>query len=403
MSSFKIDKKKLGFKFLIIGLYVLPYILRQKMFGEIASVNVIFYMGVILLLTSKDINVFKNVKKEKLFYILFVLSSFFLISFIEGNNISPVGKIKTIFAQIFPAIVISIKIDNSDVGKKFCDNWFKILKIVCYAIIIEWIIDVLTNNSTQKFWVNFYKVDSLKTMVSANRFISFYGHSLVNANLMLIFLLWTLIRKNENIFEGSFILNIIAVFVGIAFTGSKSAFIISILMIITFFTNKKNYKYLILILCIIFIAYKLGTFNIIIDRIEEGLSSGDITTNRNSSIERLINKGVIEFKIFKGHEINSNNTAMIAALEYPILRWAFRNGIAFSIIMTMYYILYPIAKLLKTKKWRIILGYILYVIFVNGEDGIASYGDSLILFTTNFMLIITLCRIKNIKETYNNE
>lgn len=56
--------------------------------------------------------------------------------------------------------------------------------------------------------------------------------------------------------------------------------------------------------------YITGTFDLIISRIMDGLAAGDLSTARNSSLETLMLKGIVDFKMMEGHEVHNMSKKM---------------------------------------------------------------------------------------------
>ena len=408
MYNLKIKKKHLGFIICCIGLFIIPYILRNKIATSIAAFNIIFYIGLLICYYN---GVLKSPLKRKekvywqLWYILFFVFSAILLFFVIKNGYDTEYKIKVFFCNILPALIVFAIIPKDEDVKKLSDYWFGFLKLICYIMLLTGLLDKIIGNNLQRFLANFYNTESLYSMLNSGRLISFYGHSLLNANIFLMFLLWTLIRKKKNISAKNYIMNTIVAFLGVALTGSKSALILAFIMVIIFITDRKNLKYIIPLSCLVIIALFSGVLDMTLNRLLMGIESGDLTTSRNTALTKAMENGSISFEWFKGHFLDGDVPYVVIALEYPLLRLAFKYGIAFTLMFFITFFAYPIFKLIRTKEWRILLGLVAYMVYVNGYDGISSIGDTLLLYTMNIMLIISLCRTKtaeNIIEKSKN-
>jgi hypothetical protein len=142
------------------------------------------------------------------------------------------------------------------------------------------------------------------------------------------------------------------------------------------------------ILLVFAILYFSGAMNIVINRILEGVAVGDLSTSRNTALERLLANGEISFKPLSGHVINYNYSSMISALEYPFLRWAYTNGIVFSAVMYFMYFIVPGLRVLRTKNWNELICVLILMAFVNGNNGISAYNDDLLIYSINIGLIL---------------
>ena len=144
--------------------------------------------------------------------------------------------------------------------------------------------------------------------------------------------------------------------------------------------------------------YVIGVFDLIISRVVEGLAAGDLTTARNSSLETLMLKGIVDFKMLEGHPFKYNDVAMVAALEYPFLEWSFVCGILFTIVQYLMYFIKPSIQVLRSKKWSLFICLLILMAFYNGNNGIVSFNDDLLIFTINAWLITQLARSKCERE-----
>ena len=395
MYNLKIKKKYLGFILCCIGIFVFPYILRNRISTSIAAFNIVFYIGLFICFYK---GVLKSPLKRqeklswKIWYMLFFVFSIILLFFVIKNGYDYNYKMKVVFCNILPALIVFAVIPKEEDIKKLSDYWFWFFKIVCYLMVLGGLFDKIIGNKLQELLANFYDVKSLYSMFNSGRLISFYGHSLLNANIFLMFLLWVLVRKKKNISTSNYILNILIAILGIALTGSKSALILGAVMLVVFITDKKNIKYVIPMLIALMIACFSGVLDTTLDRLLIGIESGDLTTSRNTALTKVIENGTVEFEWFKGHFLDGDLPYIVIALEYPLLRLAFKYGIAFTLIFFITFFIYPVFKIIGVKEWRILLGVIAYMIYVNGYDGISSMGDTLILYSMNILLIVSICQ-----------
>ena len=404
MKKLTFNKRYIGYYIICISLFFMPSLLRQKIFTQSFENNILFYLGFILLITKQVVKTPLKNKDNRLFtkiiYIFMVLLCSLFLIFIKGNDWSMETKIRSIIYFVFPSFILFSSINATD-QKRIIAMYIKMYRIIVYSFIIFFVADKLLNNAIQNFFVSFYNSDTLKLQLSLGRFVSFYGHPLVSTNFILFFLISTLIIKHlhteEYINRNLFIFDIFMSITGILITGSKSAFILGFFAIFILFIDKKNYKYFIPIVMITVILYYLGAFDIILDRLYTSYLFGDLSTGRNIQLRELMKNGTLSFAMLTGHNIG-NNKAIIIALEYPLLRIAFRNGICVAVIMCIMYFLYPIKIVLARKNIKLLVFTLCYMAFINIQDGIASFGDSLIIYSINMLILITLINRDNYKN-----
>ncbi len=71
---------------------------------------------------------------------------------------------------------------------------------------------------------------------------------------------------------------------------------------------------------------------------------------------------------------------MIAALEYPPLRWAYLFGVWFSVVMCIILFLTPAMMILKNKNIKIFIVLIILILDVNSYNGITTQSDQMLLY-----------------------
>jgi hypothetical protein len=288
-----------------------------------------------------------------------------------------------------PALFVGTSIDDPENTKRYVQIWIKWLRLICRTMCVAWLFDKLLGNVIQNFWVTLYDSNTLASLVRNGRFVSYYGHSLTNTGLFLTLLLWTTIEKNEyKEISGSYVLDVLTSFWGIAICGSKSGLMLAVMLVLLCNFGLRKAKYMIAILFMLVVLYFSGLFDLVISRLLNGLISGDISTNRNSSLEYLMTRGIINFQMFVGHKFDYESEVMVAALEYPFLQWAFTMGIAFTIIQYCVYFVYPGIKILISKKWCVLICTLILMAYYNGNNGIVSFNDDLLMYAVNIWLIL---------------
>lgn len=374
-----------------IGLFVFPYILRNRFLGDVALLNVLPYVGLLYGYRRKIIgNSYfksKNVGSCLLATVYYVISIFILF-YLKGTGWSLIRRLLLIFVYVLPAAFIYIEIPNEQTVKRYCTIWLGWLRIICTLMCVAKAIDMLLGNSIQKALASFYDSSTMLYLINSGRFVSFYGHSLSTAFFCLCLLVWTTVvndtLKSE---KKKYIYDVIVSLTGIAIAGSKSGIMLAILLLLLCNIGIRKTKYMLAILMVAAALYFSGVFNTVISRILEGISIGDLSTARNSALERLISNGTISFNWIKGHVIDYSGTSMIAALEYPFLKWAFTCGILLAVIMCIVYFIFPAIRVIACFKVTGLICTVIFMAFVNGNNGIASYNDDLLFYAINIGLL----------------
>lgn len=391
MTHLRIRKQDISIITFCIGIFAFPYILRERILGSLALINFLVYFA-LLYGSKKNVYILPIKYKKGIFnaviWFCYTVISTFLLFYVKGNEWSSVRRILLLFVYIFPAIFICTKIADIDKIDHYSDVWLKVLQIVCRLMCIFWIIDKLLGNTIQNLWANIYQSDTLISLIRSGRFVSFYGHALENTAFFLMLLIWTTIKKDEYGKRNStYILDVFTALFGIAVCGSKSGLMLAVLLLLLCNIGLKKVKYMIVIFALFFGLYITGAFDLIISRIMEGLAVGDLSTARNSSLETLMLRGIVDFKMMEGHAFKYGDIAMVAALEYPFLQWSFVCGIVFTIIQYLMYFIKPGVQVLLSKKWSIFICLLVLMAFYNGNNGIVSFNDDLLIYSLNVWLI----------------
>lgn len=391
MTYLRIRKQDIPIIAFCIGIFVFPYILRERMLGSLALINFFAYFGLIYG-SKKNVLILPIKYKKSIFnavlWLCYTIVATFLLFYIKENEWSNVRRILLLFVYIFPAIFICTKISDTDKIKYYSDVWLKFLQIVCRLMCMLWVVDKFLGNAIQNLWATIYQSNTLLYLIRSGRFISFYGHALENTAFFLMLLIWTTIKKDEYRKQNStYILDVFTALFGTAICGSKSGVMLAILLLLLCNIGLRKTKYMITILVLFLGLYMTGAFDLIISRIMEGLATGDLSTARNSSLETLMLKGIVDFKMMKGHAFKYGDVAMVAALEYPFLQWSFVCGIVFTIVQYLMYFVKPGIQVLLSKKWSTLICLLVLMAFYNGNNGIVSFSDDLLIYSLNVWLI----------------
>ena len=387
--------KNIDFRIVCIGLFVLSCLLRQKLLNsQFALINFISLFGILLIyLRSKrkfKTEEYLGASRQK-FYLLYILTIICFISIcILTTTMQPVDIFKYLFTTIVPILILFIPLSKEDT-KRYVKIFSNFLLISCAFISICGILDFIVPIDISGKFVNFYKVASLYDMHSSNRMVSYLGHPLLTSEIMLICYSFNYLN---NVLNGKRESNIKTIFctlicfVGIILAGSKTGILLFVSLFLVLNVNLKNIKYVIVCGMLFYLIYSYGLLDIVINRFISGLASGDITTGRNSALAYLFSNNILNFKFLSGHAGVTLNESMIAALEYPILRWAYLFGGLFSLLMSTMIFIIPLMKIIKSSNYKIIAILIVLIIDVNTYNGITTQSDHMLIYCICIWLIL---------------
>lgn len=382
----------------MIGIYFTPYFIREKIFPSgMYPINVLSWLGIILFLKRNYISEGKLYLKTKKYnvFLWMILFNLLLISFFYGScdSLDVKNIFKIIVAMFLPILLINLEFKNICEMSIIYKYILNIVNFSTYFILICGIIDYFINYQISAFWTNLYNIPSLYSMLNSGRLVSYFGHSLLTTEMVLIYYILNYINqvyitKEKNIY-GPFIISLII----ITLTGSKTGILLIITMFVVLNFNIKSFRYIPIILIICFGLYKLGFFDIIFERFLIGYNTGDLTTGRHTSLADLYNSNLLQFNLLEGHSsLSMQSKEFIAALEYPILRWAYRYGIIFSIIITILLFIIPIIKVYMYKNIKILFLTLIFIIDINSYSSITTTMDGMMIYCTVLFIIFNTLR-----------
>lgn len=399
-----IKKNEIPIVLWCIGLFVFPYILRNRLVGSVALLNILAYGGLLYGYNRKTIHnpyIKGNSWGKFLLAIIYYALSIFILFYIKGTGWSMVRRFMLVFVYVFPAAFIYMEIPDKRLVERYCNIWLGWLRVVCTFMCGAKAIDMLLGNAIQKLFATFYGSSTMIYLIKSGRFVSFYGHSLSTAFFSICLLVWTTVINDTIKGERKkYIYDVIVSLIGIAIAGSKSGIMLAVLLLLLCNIGIRKTKYMVSILIVAGVLYFSGVFDTVIGRILEGIRIGDLSTSRNTALERLMSNGTISFDWIKGHVIDYSGTSMIAALEYPFLRWAFTCGILFSIIMCIVYFIFPVIRVAVCFNLTGLICVAILMAFVNGNNGISSYSDDLLFYAINIGLLTQFLMSHSGKRIY---
>lgn len=385
--------KNIDFRLICVGILIFSYLLRTKIVGtKFAYINVLAFAGILLLYfrikkRQDKIKIFS--KNEKIIDTMLIM--IMMLIFIMTNKLSIEGMSKYFIATFLPILILFIPISKEDL-RGYVNTFCKFLIVICTFIVLCALLDMILKTDIAHFFTKFYRIDSLELMNATGRLVSYLGHPLLTTEIMLICFSFNAInniylKKKEK--SLSLIYCTAICFLGIILSASKTGIFLFAIEFILIYLSPKKAKYLIIACTFFYILYSVGLLDTIINRIYSGYVSGDISTGRNIALKELTNSKGLSFFWFKGHE-NIFTTNMIAALEYPILKWAYLFGNAFSIILAFIIFLQPIIKIAQISKNKILLIALILVIDVNTYNGITNNTDHMLIYCISMWLILNI-------------
>lgn len=390
-------KQKFPFFLICIGLLFMPSTIRTSVLhSEWALINVASWLGIILLTkryyNGGKVSVSKNGKlgvANPIWIVLLV--AFFAMESLMLPEFTATSEVKYIYATILPIYILYSVVDDDDIIC-YTKLFSRLLTVVSTIVVICGLMDMFLGVGIGNSIAIFTNAASLIESIRQGRMVSYFGHPLLTTEIMILtFSFNTLVNyciEKKSIFYTVYY-SLISV-IGIGMCGGKTGLVLIAIEFALLYVNKKGLKYFIIIAAAVYWAYGYGLLDTVIGRFIAGFESGDITTGRNTALLRVIQGGMLRFNLLIGHAGINLSERMIAALEYPPLRWAYLFGVWFSVLMCVVLFVIPAIKILKNKNFKIFIVFIILVLDVNSYNGITTQSDQMLLYCVSVFLLLNL-------------
>ncbi|MBB5355395.1 hypothetical protein HNR43_001367 [Anoxybacillus mongoliensis] len=312
----------------------------------------------------------------------------------------------TISNFLLPLFLLSAKIDEEDalVSLRIFLKFFNVFIIILLGL---GIFDYLSHSSIQLLLAQtLFRQNELGDLILLEhswgiyRYYSIFGHPLTNAKYFLIFFIMNSIyaKYNDKLMINGYLLSIVTI-LGLLLSGSKTALVLGVFLIIFLNPIKKNkwfYVISVILVAVSFLNTSLFQDNLK-QRFIQGIESGDITTGRNELLKLWIKKDIEKPSLFIGggadysREIVKKINGNINSFEYPFIMLAYDYGILGMLTIYFCIFIYPIFSLIKNKKYYILMLFLVLSLMINTNNGIANLGsDSLSSFCFITLIIMNL-------------
>ena len=390
-------KQKFPFFLICIGLLFMPSTIRTSaLHSEWALINVASWLGIILLTkryyNGGKVSVSKNGKlgvANPIWIVLLV--ALFAMESLMLPEFTATSEVKYIYATILPIYILYSVVDDDDIIC-YTKLFSRLLTVASTIVVICGLMDMFLGVGIGNSIAIFTNAASLIESIRQGRMVSYFGHPLLTAEIMILtFSFNTLVNyciEKKSIFYTVYY-SLISV-IGIGMCGGKTGLVLIAVEFALLYVNKKGLKYFIIVAAAVYWAYGYGLLDTVIGRFIAGFESGDITTGRNTALLRVIQGGVLRFNLLIGHAGMNLSERMIAALEYPPLRWAYLFGVWFSVLMCVVLFAIPAIKILKNKNIKIFIVFLILVLDVNSYNGISTQSDQMLLYCVSVFLLLNL-------------
>ncbi len=375
-----------------IGFLFFPSYMRSTFLPHnIAWFNFVAVIGLFLLMSHKNTCSF-SIKKRWLILIYLLLTVLYAVSYMKYRA-DLFYAMSLYVSWIVPLFLIFMEI-SKDKFLAIFKTWLKVLNFMVYFITICFIADRFLGIEFSEFFRVLYGgtdsgISAMSANMLGNRLVSYLGHPLFTTEMVLIFYVCNYIYDKLFINRRLPIIYILVSFFDIALVGSKAGIVIIASIALLHNFQNKRFRYMFILAFIGALMYSIGVFDTVIQRFIQGIQSGDLTSSRSSAWVKLFETGIYSINMWTGQwTVDSTQTTLVAATEYPFIRWSFLIGSVFSGVLSTVLFVFPIFKLLKLKQFKILIGMIAIILDVNTFNTISTQKDALLLYCWFVFLVL---------------
>ena len=360
------------------SLFLTPYLLRFKLIPgseAVWAVNPLAIFAIFWLLLYMLGHKYEISRAVSVIKLLLIAACGLLLR-VMGAPIS-------VFIAEWAPLFILLVIVPETIFPSLFRGFLKSLNLAVAVIAVCAALDLVTGYAVSRAIGAFYGTEGLEWLNSSGRLVSYMGHSLLTAEVALAYFALNMFASKVMDIEVNKILVTLIAVVIVVLTGSRSAAVALLSMILISYANTENIRYIVAIVFGMLLLYAFGVFDTLIDRITMGITAGDMTSSRNTKLEEMTQAGIISYDWFKGHSFTDGYTSyvrssLVIALEYPLLRFAFMYGIAFSVLLAIVLFLIPVVYAFRKTGPIPALLLALYFFHVNTYSSICAAQDGML-------------------------
>jgi len=386
---------------LCLGTLLFPYPLRESLLGPWAIVNVPVWLALFYAYRNNIIRLASRKIGIRLL-IPYLVIGLLLLFLVPGNGWSTKRKILLILIYLLPATYLCCDITEETSVHRFQQIWLIALRCACFFMFLCWIVDVFAGKPMlQSQLATFYRNNTLHRMIHNNRFVSYLGHPLDSAGVFLMLLVMGTVASGTDSKQNKLYLFDVALSLfGILACASKAALLLSFILLFYNGFKRKNMVEALVPVLILFVYWQAGISDEIANRVEESIVTGNFSTGRVEALEIMTANKRLSFDLLQGHVFQHDNIEMIAALEIPLLGWAYLCGIVFAVLQYLMYFVYPGLRVLLSGNLTLLISILVLMAYANANNGIYSYNDNLLFYSLNLWLILQVTPKENILKKF---
>lgn len=304
-----------------------------------------------------------------------------------------------VITMILPLSLCCLNIEmTQEEAKKIVKHFLKWFNYLVYGVFALMLIDLVSHNVILRF-LGSLSDDYLEYLLKAEEEVlrqgSVFGHQLGTKTIFLVFFsLNELYGKITDSFSWQRWLHLAITLIAVTLTGSKSGFVILVILMLYFFLDFRNPLNFLGVLALLGSAYVSGLLDALVTRFQ----TTELTTGRFSGWT-YVQDSLQQPRFFFGEgqglfarlELTNKEQDVQAAFEFPILGYLYQFGILFSILL-IFLLFGRLLWLFLQKEARIFLiPYLVMVIDVNGYNQLLFNPDFVgVVMMINLVYVLLL-------------
>ena len=299
---------------------------------------------------------------------------------------------------VFPIFLLLCDIRNEEMKKRIILLWYRYLSIAAHIVFFSMLIDAFTGHAASKTLYDIFQIPSMLQMINEGRSVTLYGHSLTSKTITMLYYLMSVTLNETGLKKTKTMWSLFVCSFCVLMAGSKGGVLLLLIAVLIINFRYRRIRYLLLSVVVVYVLFLAGLFDTVLERF---LTSATLTTGRLSAIEAVLSNRNYRFYVFHGTTgISTTDYTMQGFGEISIFAWAYRHGILNAVLRTITLYMLPALIILRGKKPRLFIMFLLMIMEFNTSNYISSTGDGLFVY---IIMLWVFLMINSIHEISDNE
>lgn len=395
---FRVRKVMLAVSLLFAGIILVPSTVRTLITSSyVLQINLVSYCGLVFLLL-RAFNGREAVIRRDIFTTIILAAIFFGVLDHLLQKYGSQIMIMCLSYFIFPFFLLLCDIRNEEMKKRIILLWYRYLSIAAHIVFFSMLIDAFTGHAASKTLYDIFQIPSMLQMINEGRSVTLYGHSLTSKTITMLYYLMSVTLNETGLKKTKTMWSMFVCSFCVLMAGSKGGVLLLLIAVLIINFRYRRIRYLLLSVVVVYVLFLAGLFDTVLERF---LTSATLTTGRLSAIEAVLSNRNYRFYVFHGMTgISTTDYTLQGFGEISIFAWAYRHGILNAVLRTITLYMLPALIILRGKKPRLFIMFLLMIMEFNTSNYISSTGDGLFVY---IIMLWVFLMINSIHEISDNE